>query len=117
MMGVSYLLFAYATVTGFGYNVDQAGRRRPRSRSSPSPGTAPRRARVLRLPGGLTSTLGVLIAATNSQARLIFNAGREGLLPRWIGRVHAHRRTPMNAIFAFVAHRRRDHRRSGGWAT
>jgi hypothetical protein len=24
----------------------------------------------------------------NSQCRLIFNAGREGLLPRWIGRVH-----------------------------
>ena len=34
---------------------------------------------------GLTSTLGVLIAAVNSQCRLIFNAGREGLLPRWIG--------------------------------
>jgi amino acid transporter len=52
---------------------------------------------------GLTSTLGVLISAVNSQARLIFNAGREGLLPSWIGRVHPERRTPMNAIFAFVA--------------
>lgn len=30
---------------------------------------------------GLTSTLGALIAGTNSQARLVFNAGREGLLP------------------------------------
>ena len=51
---------------------------------------------------GLTSTLGVLIAAVNSQCRLIFNAGREGLLPRWIGYVHPVRRTPVNAIIAFV---------------
>jgi amino acid transporter len=52
---------------------------------------------------GLTSTLGVLIAAVNSQCRLIFNAGREGLLPRWIGKVHPVRRTPVNAIIIFVA--------------
>ena len=52
---------------------------------------------------GITSTLGVLISAVNSQARLIFNAGREGLLPRWLGKVHPTRRTPVNAIFAFVA--------------
>jgi len=51
---------------------------------------------------GLTSTLGVLIAAVNSQCRLIFNAGREGLLPSWIGRVQPVRRTPVNAIIAFV---------------
>ena len=52
---------------------------------------------------GITSTLGVLISAVNSQARLIFNAGREGLLPRWLGKVHPTRRTPVNAMFAFVA--------------
>ena len=51
----------------------------------------------------MTSTLGVLISAVNSQARLIFNAGREGLLPRWLGKVHPTRRTPVNAIFAFIA--------------
>jgi amino acid transporter len=38
----------------------------------------------------------------NSQCRLIFNAGREGLLPRWLGKVHPERRTPVNAIYAFV---------------
>jgi amino acid transporter len=52
---------------------------------------------------GMTSTLGVLIAAVNSQCRLIFNAGREGLLPRWIGRVSPARRTPNNAIITFIA--------------
>jgi amino acid transporter len=44
----------------------------------------------------------VLISAVNSQSRLIFNAGREGLLPRWLGKVHPVRRTPVNAIYAFV---------------
>jgi amino acid transporter len=98
---VSYLLFAYATVTGFGYNGAKL-----------SAATIP----FITLAGGITatfaafayiagmtSTLGVLIAAANSQSRLIFNAGREGLLPRWIGKVHPTRRTPMNAIYTFVA--------------
>jgi amino acid transporter len=51
----------------------------------------------------LTSTLGALIAGTNSQTRLLFNAGREGLLPSFLGRVHQARRTPANAIIVFVA--------------
>jgi amino acid transporter len=101
LMAVSYLLFAYATVSGFGYNVDKLG-------AAPIPfitvadSTLSAFAFIAYL-AGLTSTLGVLISAANSQARLIFNAGREGLLPAWIGRVHPRRRTPMNAIYLFIA--------------
>jgi len=51
----------------------------------------------------MTSTLGALIAGTNSQARLVFNAGREGLLPKFIGKVHAKRRTPVNSLLFFLA--------------
>jgi len=51
---------------------------------------------------GLTSTLGVLIAAINSQARLIFNAGRERLLPAWLGKVDSRHQTPVNALYAFT---------------
>jgi amino acid transporter len=101
MMGVGYVLFAYATVSGFGYNGAALG-------AAPIPfisvahnilaGFA-----FLAYIAGLTSTVGVLIAALNSQARLIFNAGREGLLPSWLGRVHPTRRTPSNALYAFVA--------------
>ncbi|OIQ76586.1 putative amino acid permease YhdG [mine drainage metagenome] len=100
IMSVSYVLFAYATVTGFGYNVDKLG-------ASPIPfievaqGTLGIFAFLAYL-AGLTSTLGALIAGTNSQARLVFNAGREGLLPSFMGRVHPVRRTPTNAIFTFV---------------
>ncbi len=100
LMVVSYVLFSYATVTGFDYNGAKLG-----AASIPFITVAHS---VLAgfaffaFLAGLTSTLGVLISAVNSQARLIFNAGREGLLPSWIGRVHPTRRTPVNAIYAFV---------------
>jgi hypothetical protein len=67
LMAVSYLLFAYATVTGFGYNEARL--------TSPSilvpfitvaHGAAASLAFFAYL-AGLTSTLGVLIAAVNSQ--------------------------------------------------
>jgi len=101
LMVVGYVLFAYATVSGFGNNGKALA-------DSPIPfisvahnilaGFA-----FFAYVAGLTSTLGVLISAVNSQARLIFNAGREGLLPAWLGKVHPTRKTPANAIYAFVA--------------
>jgi len=100
LMAFTYLVVAYATVTGFHYNATAL--------TAPlipfisvAHGVAAWLAFIAYL-AGLTSTLGVLIAAVNSQCRLIFNAGREGLLPRWIGRVQPVRRTPVNAIIAFV---------------
>ena len=100
LMAFTYLLLSYSTVTGFHYNATAL--------TAPlvpfiavAHSVAAWLAFIAYL-AGLTSTLGVLIAAVNSQCRLIFNAGREGLLPRWIGRVHPVRRTPVNAIIAFV---------------
>ncbi len=102
LMGVLYLLLTYSTVIGFHDNAKALA-------SAPSGiplldlahSIAPWLL-VIGYLAGLTSTTGVLISAVNSQCRLIFNAGREGLLPRWIGRVHPVRRTPVNAIFTFV---------------
>jgi len=100
LMLVSYVLFAYATVSGFGDNGTKLA-------AAPIPFITVAHGALAGLAffaflAGLTSTLGVLIAAVNSQARLIFNAGREGLLPRWIGKVQPSRQTPRNAIFTFV---------------
>src|ERR1700733_4604494 len=100
LMAAPYLLVSYATVSGFGYNVTaltSAGIPFISVAHSIGPWLA-----FIAYMAGLTSTLGVLIAAVNSQCRLIFNAGREGLLPRWIGRVNPKRRTPMNAFYVFV---------------
>ena len=79
LMVVSYLLFAYATVTGFGYNGAKLS-------AATIPfitvaGGITATFAVFAYIAGMTSTLGVLISAVNSQSRLIFNAGREGLLP------------------------------------
>jgi amino acid transporter len=101
LMAFTYLLLGYATVTGFHYNAT-ALTSAVIPFISVAHGVATWLAFIAYL-AGLTSTLGVLIAAVNSQCRLIFNAGREGLLPRWIGRVHPVRRTPVNAIITFVA--------------
>jgi len=101
VMAVSYLLFAYATVTGFGYNVDKLSQA-----DIPFISVADTTLGVLAFCAflaGLTSTLGALIAGVNAQARLLFNSGREGLLPSWVGRVHPTRRTPINATLTFVA--------------
>jgi amino acid transporter len=100
LMAFTYLLVAYSTVTGFHYNATALT-----APLIPFIAVAHSVATWLTFIAylaGLTSTLGVLIAAVNSQCRLIFNAGREGLLPRWLGYVHPVRRTPVNAIIAFV---------------
>jgi amino acid transporter len=101
IMLVSYVLFAFATVVGFKNNVANL------SSAALPPFVAVAKgvlgaALFFALLAGMTSTLGALIAGTNSQARLIFNAGREGLLPKFIGKVHDTRRTPINALFVFL---------------
>jgi amino acid transporter len=100
IMTVTYLLLAYSTVSGFHDNGAALG-----SAEIPfinvAHGVVAGLAFIAYL-AGMTSTLGVLISAVNSQCRLIFNAGREGLLPRWIGKVHPTRLTPVHAIITFV---------------
>lgn len=101
IMVISYLLFSYATVTGFGYDTKTLG-----ASEIPFIDVADKTIgllAVLAYFAGFTSTLGCLIAGTNSQARLIFSAGREGLLPSVIGKVHPTRRTPVNAIVVFIS--------------
>jgi amino acid transporter len=101
VMSLSYVLFAYATVTGFGYDVHKV-----RAADVPFVDVARGTLGVLvflAYLAGLTSTLGSLIAGANSQTRLLFNAGRERLLPAFLGYVHPTRRTPTNAIATFIA--------------
>ncbi len=100
-MVVSYLLFAYSTVIGFSGDIGKLS-------SSAIPFITVAKgvigaAAFFAFLAGMTSTLGALIAGTNSQARLIFNAGREGLLPSFIGKVHATKRTPVNSLLFFLS--------------
>jgi amino acid transporter len=103
IMLVAYVFFAYSTVVGFKDNVGTL----TNSTLNPVPflsvaGEITTFLLFFAFLAGMTSTLGALIAGTNSQARLIFNAGREGLLPKFIGSVNTKRRTPVNALFVFL---------------
>jgi amino acid transporter len=99
LMALSYLLFSYATVVSFDYNVTTLS-----AAAVPFITAAQKVSGVLALfayIAGFTSTIGVLIAGSNSQARLIFNAAREGLLPAGLARLHSKTRTPWVSFLAF----------------
>jgi amino acid transporter len=49
------------------------------------------------------SVLATLVAAANSQARMLFDGGRSGLLPAALGRARATDETPVNALLAMAA--------------
>jgi amino acid transporter len=100
-IAVMYVLFAYVTVVGYHYNAARLG----------SAGGVPFVTVAIGVAGfvgflaylaGFTSIMSSLIAATNSQARLIFSSGREGLLPAVCGRVTPRRRTPLVAFVIFL---------------
>jgi amino acid transporter len=91
-----FVFFAYATVTGFHYDVASIGRS-----SVPFLTVADRYlggAAILAWIAGVVSVLSTLIAGANSQARMLFDGGRSGLLPAWLGRVHPPGQTPVNAL-------------------
>ena len=96
------ILFAYATVTGFGYNVSSIGRS-----SVPFLTVADhylRGASVLAWIAGIVSVLATLVAGADSQSRMLFDGGRTGLLPARLGHVRSRSETPVNAlVFMAVA--------------
>ncbi|HVB43536.1 MAG TPA: APC family permease [Streptosporangiaceae bacterium] len=101
LMAVSYILFAYVTVVGYNYDAKTLSAETAVPFVVVAQGVLGAAAFLAYL-AGFTSIVGSLIAATNSQARLIFNSGREGLLPAVTGRVTARLRTPWVAFVVFL---------------
>lgn len=100
LMGLSYLLFAYATVVAFHYDTNALA-----AAQVPFITAAQKISGVLVLfayIAGFTSTMGAMIAGSNSQARLIFNAAREGLLPVSLARMTTRARTPWVSFIVFL---------------
>ncbi len=74
-----FVLFAYATVTGFHYDVSPIGRA-----SVPFLTVADHELggfAILAWLAGIVSVLAALVAGSSSQARMLFDGGRTGLLP------------------------------------
>ena len=90
------VFFAYATITGFRYNVSSIGRS-----SVPFLTVADHYlggASVLAWIAGTVSVLATLVAGADSQSRMLFDGGRTGLLPAKLGRLRRQSRTPVNAL-------------------
>lgn len=99
LMGVSYLLFSYATIVAFNYNATKLS-----NSAVPFLDAAQSISGILALLAyiaGFTSTMGAMIAGSNSQSRLIFNAAREGMLPKALAKVHPRLHTPWASFLAF----------------
>jgi amino acid transporter len=93
-----FLLFAYATITGFHYNISSIGRT-----SVPFLTVADHDlggAAVLAWIAGIVSVLAALMAGSSSQARMLYDGGRTGLLPAPLGRLRQQTNTPVNALIA-----------------
>jgi len=96
-----FVLFAYATVTGFGYDVASIGRS-----SVPFLTVADHTlggAAVLAWVAGIVSVLAALVAGSSSQSRMLYDGGRTGLLPAPLGRLRASSDTPVVALVAMAA--------------
>ena len=91
-----FVFFAYATVTGFHYDVASIGRS-----SVPFLTVADHYLggwAVLAWIAGIVSVLATLVSGANSQARMLFDGGRSGLLPAWFARLRPKLETPVNAL-------------------
>jgi amino acid transporter len=90
------VFFAYATITGFHYDVSSIGRS-----SVPFLTVADHYlggAAVLAWIAGIVSILATLVAGADSQSRMLFDGGRSGLLPAKLGQVRSRSGTPVTAL-------------------
>jgi amino acid transporter len=95
------VFFAYATITGFRYDVSSIGRS-----SVPFLTVADHYlggAAVLAWIAGIVSVLATLVAGADSQSHMLFDAGRTGLLPARLGQVRPRSGTPVNALVFMAA--------------
>jgi amino acid transporter len=95
-----FVFFAYATVTGFHYDVASVGRS-----SVPFLTVADRYlggVAVLAWIAGTVSVLATLVSGANSQARMLFDGGRSGLLPAKLGHFRPPGETPVNALLTMA---------------
>ena len=95
-----FVFFAYATITGFHYDVSSIGRS-----SVPFLTVADRYlggAAVLAWIAGIVSVLATLVAAADSQSRMLFDGGRTGLLPARLGQLRPRSETPVNALLVMA---------------
>ena len=100
LVAVLYVFLSYSTVVGFDDNAAHLT-----AANVPMVDAAQGVASFLAFLAylaGFTSIISSLISAANSQARIIFSSGREGLLPSVTGRVTTRTHTPYVAFLIYL---------------
>jgi amino acid transporter len=99
-IGFFYIFLAYATTVGFNMSArDLEASQIPFIDALKSSAPA---LLIVAYIAGVTSILGSVIGLVNSQARILFNSGREGLLPEFLGKIHPQHKTPCWAMGTFL---------------
>jgi amino acid transporter len=95
-----FVLFSYTTISGFHYDTASIGRASVPflEMSDHYLGDAA----ILAWLVGILSVLTTLVAAVNSQARVLFHGGRSRLLPSWLGKSRPPGETPVNAVLTMA---------------
>lgn len=99
-IGGFYIFLAYVTVVGFHDNAAAIARSRVPFVAAMQAGAGG--FIIVAYLAGVTSIFSSLLGLVNSQSRILFNSGREGLLPMAFGRIDAKHRTPVIAQWTFV---------------
>jgi len=99
VVGAFYVLMAYAATVGYGPAQMVSGFAKDQAPFD----TIARRFGGDALTGlvdvaGLLSFFAAALAIVNGGARILYTVGRDGLLPRWLGRAHPVRHTPVAAV-------------------
>jgi len=100
VVGVLYVFLSYATVVGF--NDNGAALTNAQVPFITASGSVASGLEFIAYIAGFASICSCLIAATNSQARIIFSAGREGLLPSVTARLTERSKTPYVAFSIYM---------------
>jgi amino acid transporter len=99
-IGVVYVFLAYATEIAFHNDARAIGNSTiPFIDALKGSGTG---LLIIAYLAGMTSIFSCLLGLTNSQARILFSAGREGLLPVFFGKIHPRHKTPHIAMWVFI---------------
>jgi amino acid transporter len=103
LTGLWFIFALYAVVVGFGPSAEGIGK----LAADPVPlDTLARRYlgdgyAVFIDIAALMANVAVLIAIHNANFRIFYAMGREGVLPKWLGKTHLIHKTPYRAIFGF----------------
>lgn len=102
VVGITFIVLAYATSVAFDNDISKLSASKSGLPFVDAAGAISPVFECLAYIATLSSLVGCLIAAVNAEGRILFNSGREGLIPRWFGRTSKKNNTPTPVIITYL---------------